>query len=589
MDKFRRIPGFSWVESKIKPIFDKVCDLCSKAWKKAQPILGKLWNLAKGPAKTTFKIGAKFAVRLVGFLVGAISAPPFSWILSLALGLWFLWDFFGYLIDNGLSDSTFFAATIYALIGWDILKKDKEAWESIEPLDEKEAKRVSNNITEKDIRKTSSEELNSKYSTDIKSTEDRIKTLKNKTVLYKDSNGNVLSLEESQKLQAIELQKQELQLKRDKADLSYKERLESSNWLDGEVELTPENSKKLVDYMYEKLKNDSFFDHALFGNMNINKNIEMAEKYAKSAEEAWKQGDLRTYADQMARAEIYTKMVELYKNGTRNETEAQKLLRSEKRFETFTDRRNQMTKEMNDLNSKLKGFTEHSVQSKDYGKNFTLPSSSNLLNVTGSFGTASTDQAAKAAAWSYSHYGNKRMGGWCAAGVREALQKGGKYNYQAVPSAYMAGPSLLSAGFTALSPYESKHPKIGDVAVIDKGGLRSDGKRSAHGHMAIATQAGWVSDGYQPRGKTTPNVYQDNPNITIYRDTGKNGNSFSGDSKLDNFITPNFPISNNTLNTGSLFNFSSSEKPTIIAQPTPQVPKEIESTLDLTDYWTLQV
>lgn len=588
---YSKAPGFiqkgmDWFGERAKKFVEKIAKFAGEAQKLLKTALGKMWTIVKSPQAA--KIIGKGVARVSTALV-SLGIPGPGWILSAVLIGWMAVDMIKYLWDyrDTLTESVsggakvLIGALIYGFIGWDILGKDNEEWESLEVSSEEEAKRISS-MSKEDFTKKTSEEIARSYTPGIAANKERIKTLENKTVLYKDANGNVLSLDESQKIQALELERERLALKQKQSDIEYKKRLESENWLDGEVELTPQNSKKLVDYMYEKLKNDSFYDHAFWGDMDIKKNTEMAKKYLESADTAWKEGDLRLYADQMARAEIYAKMIELYNSGIRNETEAQKILRSEKRFETYADKRNQTTKEINDLSSKLKGYSEHSIQSKDYRANFTLPNSGNSLEFQqlASAGAASTPRAAAAAAFSVAKYGNKSMGGWCARGVREALQGAG-YNYEAVPSAYMAGPNLMAAGFRPLTTGESLHPKIGDVAVIDKGGLRNDGKRSLHGHMAIMTQRGWISDGVQK----SLNVYRDTPAATIYRDTG-NFSTF-GDSKLDT-ITPSYATTNKTLNTAGLYN-TPKPAPTVISQTTPQVPKEIPSTIDLTEYWELQV
>ena len=592
-----KLPG--WLESRVKPIFDKICDICSKAWKKAKPILGKLWNLAKGPAKGIFKIGAKAAGRLVGFLIGAISAPPFSWVLSLALGLWFLWDFFSYLLDNGFSVSTFFAATIYALIGWDILKGDREKWESLEPLDENEAKKASNSYTDKDIRKASgdkAESMKANYSNQIKNHQKEIDRLKSKTITYKDANGNLLDSEISAKIQALKLEREMLQ--KEQAEL-HKSKIGKKNdpgWLDGEIEVKEENYQLMVDYWYDKLKNDSFFDGYFWNNNSIKYQQEKLEKIQEEMKKI-NSKPLMTEVEKakqltklQAMAEIHQKMIEMMLNGE-DEDEAIKKIRGVDRYKDLNEKNNELVAKISGIDKDLSKFGKveetqtNAVSIKAPNNNFSPEIQSQVTA-----GSTSTPKAAAAAAYAWSHSKGTKAEvvakglktGQCAKYVNNAIEFGGGYKGYGRGHGFQVGQSLAGIGWQPIST--AHKPKIGDVAVFD----RDSSTNPTYGHTAILTKGGWVSD-FTQRGMSPYSNPNSLKHVSIWRDTGKQGGfgSFTGGD--GGTLAPSFPISNNSLNTSGLFASTPSKEPTIVTSSAPQVPEEIKSTLDLTEYWELPV
>ena len=599
MDKFRNIPGFSWVEGKVKPIFDKVCDICSKAWKGAKPILGKLWNLAKGPAKSIFKIGAKAAGRLVGFLIGAISAPPFSWVLSLALGLWFLWDFFSYLLDNGLSISTFFAATIYALIGWDILKKDKEKWESLEPMNENEAKKASNSYNEEDIRKASganAESMRANYSKQIEGHNKKIERLSSKTITYKDASGNLLDSETSARIQSLQLEREIAQKEQAELHRSKIGRQNDPSWLGGEIEVKKENYDLMVDYWYDKLKNKSFFNNLRnwYGRDTSSFQQDAIDALKEQIEEVNKDSKLnaiekaKELTKLQAMIQIHQKMIELQESG-KSEDDAIAAIRNVDRYKDLNEKNNELVAKISGIDKKLSEFGKVE-ESHSNVVSIKAPQNNNIQTQV-TVGGASTPKAAAAAAYALNNSKgpgyllSKSQKGQCAKYVNDAIIKGGGYVGYGKGHAYDVPRSLAGIGWQPIST--AHKPKIGDVAAI------APTSKHTYGHVAMMTKGGWVSD-FTQAGPTN-NAFGASPygeekvSVSLWRDTGRQMGYGNIPNRDGGSLAPNFPISNNILNTGKLFDFSPDKEPSIIASTVPETPKEIHSTIDLTEYWELPV
>lgn len=601
----------------LKPFKEKILNFLNKVeafaksiWKTIKTIFGKIFSILKGPGRFVFKLGGKVIGRALG-IMASLMAGPVGWIITIALTAWLITDFLVYMFwDYSDRDwtETLIPAFVYALLGIDILK-DKQAWESVEPINPEDANKISNNLTNKKIKALSPEEktkTKESLNEEIIKNKEKLSKLYNKTILYKDKDGNVLSLEESRKLQEKELQNALLEEKRLKTLNEKVNRQDNPNYLDSEVLISPENLENMVNYQFDKLKNSSFFDHSFWGNMKLNKMEEGHKHWLELANKTLidiksetnlelRNQKLVLYSEYKARADIYDKMVELYKSGTKNETKAQNILRGIKKYHSLDDELNSITKEQKDIQAQLSKYSVHSEQSKDYAKGFKLFNNGTSLSSGdeySSFGSG-TPRAVAAASAAVSRFGNRTTsGGQCAAGVRLALEyagyKYGKNNGNIQPaSAYQAGPYLENAGFKYIGPYNKNYtPKIGDISLTDKGGLNGKGSRSKHGHLAIFTQKGWISDFRQ----NSIQVYQDNPGISIYRDTGssKDFTGFNNAEKID-ALTPNTQTPSNSFVMPSL-TFSKNETPKapiiINTQETP-IPKH--STLDLTEYWNLQI
>ncbi len=591
-------------KDKIRNFFNKVESFAKSIWKTTKVVFGKIFSILKGPGKAVFKLSAKVIGRALG-IMASLMAGPFGWIVTIALTAWMLYDFLIYMFwDYSDKDwtETLIPAFVYSLIGIDILK-DKQAWESVEPINPEDANKISNNLTNKKIKALTPEETaktKEELSKEIAKNKEKLSKLYNKTILYKDKNGNVLSLEESRKIQEKELQNALLEEKRLKALQEKVNRKDNSNYLDGEVLISPENIENLVNYQFDKLKHSSFFDHSWGGDMKIHKMeeghkhwLELANKKLNELKSNGVSNDgLTLYSEYKARADIYEKMIELYKSGTKNETDAQKILRGIKKYQTLDDELNAIAKEQGDIQRQLNNYQVHSEQSKDYAKGFQLFNNGTSLSSGdeyNSFGTG-TPRAVAAANYALSNAGGKSQK-QCALFVNNAIEYGGKYKGYRRGHGFQVASSLAGIGWTQIPFNSSYKPKIGDVISFNK----SSETNITYGHAQIFTREGWVSDFKQQT--ISPYGEKGLKHISVWRDTGKSeGSSFEpmnsyavGSSGKDGSITPNTQTPSNPFVLPK-FEFVKKETPkapVIINTQTAQIPKN--TTYDLTTYWTLQI
>lgn len=154
----------------------------------------------------------------------------------------------------------------------------------------------------------------------------------------------------------------------------------------------------------------------------------------------------------------------------------------------------------------------------------------------GSFGKGGkpTARALKAADAAFRMYCAKKPLGYCARGVRTALEAAG-YNVKTkdgsnLRSAWMYHfkGALKNAGFTLLGDPKNGTPsgkggfQLGDVIVWDKYRTFGEGGKE-NGHIQIYTKGGWVSDGRQ--NTIYPNSARasdfEGVKAFLYRDTGE--------------------------------------------------------------------
>ena len=153
----------------------------------------------------------------------------------------------------------------------------------------------------------------------------------------------------------------------------------------------------------------------------------------------------------------------------------------------------------------------------------------------GSFGKGGkpTARALKAADAAFRMYCAKKPLGYCARGVRTALEAAG-YNVKAKDGSNLGSAwmyhfkgALKNAGFTLLGDPKNGTPsgkggfQLGDVIVWDKYRTFGGGGKE-HGHIQIYTKGGWVSDGRQntiyPNSAMASNF--EGVKAFLYRDTG---------------------------------------------------------------------
>ena len=154
----------------------------------------------------------------------------------------------------------------------------------------------------------------------------------------------------------------------------------------------------------------------------------------------------------------------------------------------------------------------------------------------GSFGKGGkpTARALKAADAAFRMYCSKKPLGYCARGVRTALEAAG-YNVKTkdgsnLASAYMYHfkGALKDAGFTLLGDPKNGTPsgkggfQLGDVIVWDKYRTFGGGGKE-NGHIQIYTKGGWVSDGRQNTIYPNSALASDFEGVKafLYRDTGE--------------------------------------------------------------------
>lgn len=605
----KHIPGIlTPFKDKIRNFFNKVESFAKSIWKTTKAVFGKIFSILKGPGKAVFKLSAKVIGRALG-IMASLMAGPLGWIVTIALTAWMLCDFLIYMFwDYSDKDwtETLIPAFVYSLIGIDILK-DKQAWESVEPINPEDANKISNNLTNQKIKALSPEETaktKEELSKEIAKNKEKLSKLYNKTILYKDKNGNVLSLEESRKIQEKELQNALLEEKRLRTLQEKINRKDNANYLDGEVLISPENLENLVNYQFDKLKNSSFFDHSWWGDMSISKMeeghkhwLELANQKLNELKSNGVSNDgLTLYSEYKARADIYEKMIELYKSGTKNETDAQKILRGIKKYQTLDDELNAIAKEQGDIQRQLNNYQVHSEQSKNYAEGFKLFNNGTSLSSGdeySSFGTGSP-RAVAAANYALAKAGTKSQKK-CAEFVNNAIVYGGKYKGYGRGHGFQVASSLAGIGWTQIPFNSSYKPKIGDVISFN----RSSETNATYGHAQIFTREGWVSDFKQNKlpNPITPYGERGLKHISVWRDTGKSEgynfepmNSYAvGSSGKDGSITPNTQTPSNPFVLPK-FEFVKKETPkapVIINTQTAQIPKN--TTYDLTSYWTLQV
>lgn len=107
---------------------------------------------------------------------------------------------------------------------------------------------------------------------------------------------------------------------------------------------------------------------------------------------------------------------------------------------------------------------------------------------------------------------DKKTCGKCAAAVRSAVDFGLDCHVPRVLSAKDYGPSYEKVGFEKAFSYpeeakESYKPQIGDISII---------QYEPHGHIAMLTPKGWISDFVQ-RDMYGGKIRDKNPPFTIYR------------------------------------------------------------------------
>ena len=154
----------------------------------------------------------------------------------------------------------------------------------------------------------------------------------------------------------------------------------------------------------------------------------------------------------------------------------------------------------------------------------------------GSFGKGGkpTARALKAADAAFRMYCSKKPLGYCARGVRTALEAAG-YNVKTKDGSNLGSAwmyhfkgALKNAGFTLLGDPKNGTPsgkggfQLGDVIVWDKYRTFGEGGKE-NGHIQIYTKGGWVSDGRQ--NTIYPNSARasdfEGVKAFLYRDTGE--------------------------------------------------------------------
>lgn len=534
-------------------------------------------------ASVVAKFGGKLGSKLLGILstiakkalgkaiglITALATGPIGCFISILMAGWLAFDFARYIWSykdkyDILSFELLSAATVFAFVGIDILgdSDDKELWELVEPLTPAEANKLSANLTSSTIRTATQaqrENIAKQLEAEYSGYQSKYNSLYNRKITYKDSNGNVLSEEDSAKIQALELERANLLAQRASIQREYTERHNNPNFYKGEVEISndKEKFKKLVDYFYDEFNDGNFFkNHFLQGNKDPRAEM---ENHLASARKYRNEGNILEAAKEYAKAQIYESILAMQASGL-SEKEIYAAIENSNRYNTISEQMDAINIRLNETAAGLSdfaGYSEHS--SVDISRN-------NLSEASG----LGTSKAVRAADIALSRAGTDSKHR-CAEFVNKAIFEGGYRNYGNGSGkgghGWQVGTSLAAIGWRPTgAPF-----KVGDVAVFD----RAQSTNPTYGHAAILTRQGWVSDFKQREMSPYSNKAESYKHATVYRDNG--------------FITASTPLTNtyirgNMMGSGSTSSQLATQQPVIIQQSAPQ---QVESTVDLTEYWSL--
>lgn len=532
---------------------------------------GKLAGYSSKVLSILKTAAGKALARATTFITSVASGPA-GWILSALLIGWGIAEMVGFWFKYGESagwdnPKLYLFGVIKGLIGIDMWEEPEieNIWETAEPLTPEEANKLSANLSNSTIAKASKEQRSNyinQLDAEYGAYQNKFNSLLSKNIKYKDANGNLLSDEDSKKIQSLEIMRADLQAQRASIQSQYIDRLSNSNYYNGEVEISdnPEKFKKLIDYFYDDFAKRGMFD-SWFGKYR-DANLESLKKEFEIAkyqgEKAMREGKTLDAAKLFAKSQIYADMLKLAQSGITNLAELENAIKSKNRFQDHNEELNAITARLNDANAELSGFgayTEHS-------------------STEGAFKGAGlgTSKAMAAAKYAESNAKTQKPFGDCAKYVNDAIVLGGGYRNYGRGHGYQVGDSLCAIGWEKATGTA----RIGDVAVFDKHSTTN----AKYGHTAILTKSGWVSD-YKQGNEAKPRSYPADAyrHMTVYRDTGKSG--VTALPKYDN----NGTLAG-TQNSGQSKS-QETPQPQVVVANIPQSTQIPESTIDLTEYWEL--
>lgn len=573
---FSKFPGLESKLEMFKALGEKALDKVKLIARKTLGFLnivkragsGKLTGYSSRVLGILKSAAGKALARATAFITSVASGPA-GWIISALLTGWGIAEMVGFWFKYGDSagwdnPKLYLFGVIKGLIGIDMWEEPEIAniWENAEPLTPEEANKLSANLTNSTIAKASKEQranyinqLDSEYS----AYQNKFNSLLSKNIKYKDANGNLLSDEDSKKIQSLEIARADLQAQRASIQSQYIDRLSNSNYYNGEVEISdnPEKFKKLIDYFYDDFAKKGLFD-SWFGKYR-DADLEKLKKKFETAkyqgERAMREGKTLDAAKLFAKSQIYADMLKLAQSGITNLSELENAIKSKNRFQDHNEELNSITARLNDANTELSGFgayTEHS-------------------STEGAFKGAGlgTSKAMAAAKYAECNAKTQKPFGDCAKYVNDAIVLGGGYRNYGRGHGYQVGDSLSAIGWERATGTA----RIGDVAVFDK----HSSTNPKYGHTAILTKSGWVSDFKQSSMSPYANQKESLKHAVVYRDTGK-----TGVTALPKY---NDGALAGTQNSGQ----KSQETPQsqVVVANIPSQQSNVESTIDLTEYWEL--
>ena len=583
-------------------------------------------KLVVGASKKMFaKVAAK-AAQWAAFALSVVTGP-LALIVQAGFMIWTAWDIYKYLANMHPEENLEYKiipALVYAFIGWDLLDKDtKDVWNNIPEMDESEKDKISNSLTSEEIKKASFEEA-SQMSEQLKAEQsgyhDQVSRLSNNIIKYQDANGNLLSDEDSAKIQSLQLEQYVLREEKSKLLQEKINRKDPNKFFEGEVEISaePEKFQKLADYWFDKIKLSNStcrmysgdFDMAGLGSVNT-ANIEKdRQTHLVAMSRLLKEGDIVGAAREKGWADYYEKGIQMAKSGQfKNWNSITKELEKYEAYETINEKLVKINHRINDTQRNINLFGSVSEASSSSGSfsgasaiTGDVPSSagadissassassaSTFSDVQSSVASgSSTPRAVAAANYAWQMAGAKSTGR-CAKFVNDAIINAG-YSGYGKGHGYQVGQSLMNIGWRPLSPGEPL--KVGDVACIDK--------FSGHpyGHAAILSSNGWVSD-FRQKASHPGGIYKDPTaqrlamaGTAIYRDPGNT--SLNVRTSLRNVVlkgpSANVSGSAGADPSGVGSNGGTALPPVIVANNVTKNTNiaPIESITDLTQYWTL--
>lgn len=603
--------------------------------KKSIPIIKRVGSKVFWLAKTVTKFGIDKTVGLVKGLgkkllakvvakatwllasAAALVTGPVGLIVQVAFIAWTAWDIYNYMANLHPEENfeyKIIPALVYALIGWDLLDKDtKDVWNNIPELDPSEKDKITNSLNSDQIKKASFEEaeqIKNQLAKESEGYNTQISRLSNNTIQYKDANGNLLSDDDSAKIQALQLEQYVLRDEKSKLLQEKINRKDPKKYFEGEAEISAEPAKfqKLADYWFDKIKLSNStcrlysgdFDFMGNGAPNLTNIEKDRQTHLVAMNRLLREGDIVGAAREKGWADYYEKGIQLAKSGKfKSWNSITKELEKHEAYETINEKLVKINQRINVTQRNISRYGTISEASSTSGafsgaaevKGSVSPSAGADLSGATTFSDvqsaiasgSGTSRAVAAANYAWNNVRTDGKTGACAKYVNDAIVNAGYKNYGR-GHGYQVGQSLMNIGWRPLLSGESL--KVGDVACI--------GKFPGHqyGHAAILSPDGWVSDFRQksphPAGIYSGSAFTNASAVTtIYRDPGNS--SMNVRTSLSNKVLRGPSIS---ASGGADFGGGSStqsQAPIVIANNVTNNPvvNNVTSSADLTDYWSL--